>query len=303
MNGTFGFFGTQNIGYESNMELILNNVRNWIDINFQKLGYFDTITSGEINYDEVDLSKLSLINDEVYGSGVVYQSKFKNWVTESGLTYPAGISNPIICSGIYIDNVFYNKATTGDYSYHIDYDNGRVIFDDEPEITGIVQANFSRKKVEIFRPSRYSKEIYEQKYDNPQGEGEEISNSYKISMPLVNVTNLDGFMMKPYGLGGEKKIEAKIRIDVFSTDKIYGERILDILGSQKDAKIASIDFNNFDSKFDEYGDLNPLYSGISHYGESNPWRNIYILDAKTLKTEGEIKRGSVTYFIESNVFL
>ena len=49
-----------------------------------------------------------------------------------------------------LNQLLNDKSTSGDYSYHIDYDNGRIIFDTIPSFSGIIQADFSHKKFEIF---------------------------------------------------------------------------------------------------------------------------------------------------------
>lgn len=71
------------------------------------------------------------VKDPNYTDGQVWQGARKDWVWETGINYAV---QPIRVSGVYLDGVFRPISGTG-YTHHVDYPNGRVIFDN-PISTG-----------------------------------------------------------------------------------------------------------------------------------------------------------------------
>ena len=132
-------------GFTSGFQYTLRN-----DIKYNLVEYFDWALLDKGNYfnstlselapNGQDYSKLRLSANDQYTSGQVWEGFRKNWVWQSGLA-PSGLAGlitpPIVgtnhekpgVSGLWVDAAFYPSETTGDYSHHVDYFNGRVIFD------------------------------------------------------------------------------------------------------------------------------------------------------------------------------
>jgi hypothetical protein len=140
--------GFNKLRYLLKMNMILN-----LDFELLKDGNFQNIASGVQNYNAEDMSILIRdeseevaaelgLYDENTGElqiGRVYQSAFRNWVYESGITLTPYLSDlnwplPIIASGVYIDGRFCpadtdDPAFDSSCAHTIDFLNGRVIFD------------------------------------------------------------------------------------------------------------------------------------------------------------------------------
>ena len=113
---------------------IQDNMVEFFDWALLKKGNYFNVTLGETAPNGYDYSKLRLSSDERFTAGTCWEGVRNNWVWQSGVNYsPAplvGTNNtkPGI-SGVYVDDTFYPTTTTGDYAHHVDYFNGRVLFD------------------------------------------------------------------------------------------------------------------------------------------------------------------------------
>lgn len=119
-----------------NLEL---NLKFLLDIVFLKDGLYRNISQGSL-IGGIDASKLVLDTDSSSDFGgisgaQVWQSPFQQWIYESGIVlnnvpYISSLAPPIIASGIYVNNQFFstNTGVSGNI-FHIDYHNGRIIFE------------------------------------------------------------------------------------------------------------------------------------------------------------------------------
>ena len=118
--------------------------------------------------------KLRLVDDPRYTKGQVWEGFRSNWVWQSGLstieqpntiikikpdasTYP-NLSNYPGVSGIFLDDGnfdgFLPASGVGGYKYHIDYPNGRVVFDSAISTGATDTAEFSHKWVDVVRANQ-----------------------------------------------------------------------------------------------------------------------------------------------------
>lgn len=307
MVGSFGFAGDPKIYQTSVSENIVRNIRYWLDVSFLELGAYTNISLNEQNFDYEDISQLKPVSDRVFLDGQVYQSKFKNWVWESGISYKFSTTDPTICSGIYIGGDFHPRGCSGDMSYHVDFKNGRVIFDNAyaPNTyygSGSVPvcAQFSYKNIYIATQSELVKTLVESEETNPIGSGEDVMTEDKIPFPAVIVRKGPN-EWEPYQLGGNKIYTGIMYGEVFDTTDI-GQNVVDILSQQRDKKIPSIDWNLCESPFDEYGDINTAFSGIYEISTIYGWKHIYLKDTSSVTQNGSERIGTINFFIEAEPF-
>lgn len=308
MVASFGFMGSKKIGDIGISNTTNENIKYWIDLSFLEEGACDTINLNETDYDYRNLSKLSSVEDRVYGEGRVYQAPLKNWVWEEGIQKQYDFETPVVCSGLWIGGEFHSKtAASGDLKYSIDYRNGRAIFDNAygPDVaygSGNVPvcAEYSYKRIYVVTETELVKTFAESDdLNNPIGSGEDVLNDQKIPLPAVVISERN-HEWAAYQLGGYKKCLHQTTAAVFSSDSEMGENIVDILSQQENKKIPSIDWTNCESPFDWMGDINPLFSGVYEIQSAYPWINIYVLSAAGLKNENGIRMGSIEFLIESS---
>jgi len=306
MVGSFGFLGNQTIGEKTIAEQVVENIRYWLDISFLEMGGYDNISLHEENNRSTDISELKKVEDRVYGDGYVYQSFFKNWVYESGANFPSAAVQPVICSGFWVDSDFHDKSSSGALAHHVDYIHGRIIFDDVDPVdtaygSGDVQiyAEFSYKRVNIVAEHELHRTVaVSEEMNNPLGSGLDVMSDLQIALPAVIISQVrdewTGFQ-----LGGSKKANHTIIGRVYSPERYQASRIVDILSEQENKRIPSIDWNLTESPVDEYGDVNPLFSGVYIIQDLYPWKDLYLLNSVGVKRAGIIANGSVNFLVQS----
>ena len=142
-------------GFSSVFDSTLNNdiqdgLVEYFDWALLEKGNYFNVTLGETSQNGEDASKLRLSSDDNYTEGQVWEGSRKNWVWQSGVSYsPAPITgtdntNPGV-SGVYVDDTFHPITSAGTYAHHIDYFNGRVIFDSAIPTGSKVQVEHSYK--------------------------------------------------------------------------------------------------------------------------------------------------------------
>jgi len=305
---TFSFIGEQKLSGDSISKLLCNNIKTWIDISFVRTGGYDTVSLNEPAYDGTDLSALTPIDDRVYGQGYVYQSYFKNWIWENDIPEEGMTEPPVVCSGIWVGGDFYPREASGDMAYHVDYRNGRIIFDmwmapDQVYGSGNVEvtASFSYKRVYVASDYELKQTIENiSKYaNNPIGSGENILDESKIPLPAVIVQEMS-HSWDGYQLGGYKKCNHIVSATIFSARSIDGENIVDMLSQQENKKVPTIDWNDSETCFDEYGDVNASFSGVFESQSIYPWKDIYINETEGRKDKKGVYAGKVTFYIETS---
>ena len=137
---------------------IQDNLIEFFDWSLLEKGNYFNSTLGELSPDSQDYSKLRLSKNENFTAGQAWEGFRENWVWQSGVNAPSGYHDPIVgsdnlnpgISGVWVDDTFYPSDTTGDYAHHVDYFNGRVIFDSAIPTGSKVQAEHSYKYINLF---------------------------------------------------------------------------------------------------------------------------------------------------------
>jgi hypothetical protein len=110
------------------------------------IGAFDTVRRNQTGPLGGDESRLRLVSDPRYSTGMVWEGFRQDWVYESGVEYAI---QPVAISGVYVNGAFVPAASTGTYAHHIDYPRGRVVFDNPLPSTTTVQCEYSYRKVRL----------------------------------------------------------------------------------------------------------------------------------------------------------
>lgn len=312
MTATYGFIGNQDYSKRTDSSIVVENIAYWLDVSFVEAGLYTNIDVNTVNYYGEDISELvEFENPEYYLDGQVYQSKFKNWIYEEGINYPAGAATPIVCSGIYINDEFHLKTEASGYlGYHIDYLNGRIIFDNaygaetaygSGDLT--IKAAFSYKNIYVTTEERtelYGKVFKEM--SNPEGTGVFYARENEIPLPVITVSEKKK-KWTPQQLGGFKIANRTIACRIYAENTTDRNSLCDILAQQENKKIPSIDWTNSESPLDNYGDINTLFSGVYAAKDAFPYNDSYIKDAEAIKAIEEIPEGTVLYNIDTYNYL
>ena len=274
------------------------NLNLWLNDLFLRDGFYTTVSAGETDVYGRDISLMVPVSDPSFMDNTVYQSPFKNWVHESGLTPTStGIAPPLVASGVTINGTFYPQDPSapgyvGAFDHKIDFPNGRVIF--TAPVVGTVQGEFSYKEISVDNASTFeneTKEFYfETAYkDNPHQTGVAIypsANTRTLPLVLIDVLNRTN---EPYELGVASTIaNFGVSLIVWTRDEYMKDQIDDLLTSQEHVVLIGVDFNSAPQPLDAFGDKVPSYTNYADLARLDSpylWHRIYVDEADSRRLQ------------------
>lgn len=266
-----------------NLDLWLNNL-------FIKDGFYSNVSTGEADIYGRDISILAPVSDPSYADNKVYQSAFKNWVHESGITSDYAIESPILASGVTVDGVFYPKdplapGYNAAYGHKIDYPNGRIIFNNPVIPTTSIQGEFGYKSIYVDFADRFENEqdelAFETMYkDNPMQTGVSIYPSpLTIPLPAIMI-DLTSRKNESYEIGSSKNVAViNGTFILWTRDSADKDLIEDLILSDERYVLLGIDFNQAPMPLDRRGDKNPAFTNYDTLAQLNSgafYRRIYV---------------------------
>jgi len=232
----------------------------------EKNNYFNS-TLGEQSPDSQDYSKLRLSKNENFTAGQVWEGFRENWVWQSGISGVDGYHNPIIgsnhekpgISGVWVDDTFHASDTTGSYAHHVDYFNGRIVFDSPIPTGSKVQAEHSYKYINVVYANNlpWVKEIQTKSlslaagfFTNEKGDVN-VPQEAKVQLPMIAVEVVPNRTFQGYQLGGGQWIRQDVIFHCIAEDEYTRNKLIDIVSLQNDKTLCLFDSNkiNANSKF------------------------------------------------------
>lgn len=263
-------FVRPNIGEANDLVQLESNIIAWMNHAFLEIGGWINVTTGTTQHFGGNPSILRPLNEPNYVAYTVYQSFRKDWVYEnpSSISYPSG--EPIVCSGIYVNNTFYpTSTTTGTYAHIVNFPAGHIRFTNGGVSGVTVKAEYSYRTVQITKGDQAdfnNFEMLSNRADNTQflqfGSGKaDVGWENRLQMPGVLIT-MGSDSKTPYALGTlQQNIQQKMNIYVFAEDKFWRDQLASILSWQADKAIYMMDFNSIARSghypLNIYGSINP----------------------------------------------
>lgn len=264
----------------------------------EKGNYFN-VTKGEQDHNGTDMSVLRISGNEHYASGQAWEGFRKNWVWQSGVTPPSGMTAPLVgtnnakpgVSGVYVDNTFYPNDTTGTYAHSIDHYNGRIIFDNAIPTTSNVQAEYSYRYISTVYSANlpFLREIQYRTLGVPNGfsndsKGEfEVPPEMRVQLPAIAVELVPRRTFKGYRLGGGQYIYQDVLIHCLAETSFERNRLLDIVSMQNDKTLQMFDNNAIAASgafpLDYRGVPNSGALDYPHLTESYKYSYMYLTNA------------------------
>jgi hypothetical protein len=246
---------------------IQDNLVEYFDWALLEKGNYFNSNLGELSPDSQDYSKLRLSENENFTAGQAWEGFRENWVWQSGISGVNGYHNPLVgdnnekpgVSGVYVDDTFYPSNTTGSYAHHVDYFNGRIIFDSAIPTGSKVQAEHSYKYINVIYANNlpWVKELQAESLSlkagflsNSKGEVNTPQEA-KIQLPMIAVELVPMRTFQGYQIGGGQWIRQDVIFHCVAEDEYTRNKLVDIVSLQNDKTICLFDSNrlNTDSKF------------------------------------------------------
>jgi hypothetical protein len=248
-----------------------DNIVEFFDWALLQRGNYFNVTLNEASSDNLDYSVLRKSGNSNFTDGIAWEGFRKNWVWQSGITYqPAPLvdTNPAYpgISGIYINDTFYPTNTTGQYSYKVDYYNGRVVFNNPIPTGSKVQAEYSYKYINIIYANNlpWLREIqYRTLEPNPSfintNKGEfDLPAEMRVQLPAIAIEVVPRRTMRGYQLGGGQIVFTDVLFHCIAEDEITRNKLVDIISFQNDKTIYMFDSNRIANS----GDMPLDYRGF-----------------------------------------
>jgi hypothetical protein len=194
-----------------------------------------------------DMSQLTPMKDVSYLDGQVWQGFRQDWVWESGVEYN---TQPIPISGVWVNNIFYS-SNDSQYSFHIDYPGGRIIFDNPLPITTKVNASYSYRDYTIqSSDTRWFRQIMFESFRVDKSDflqyGSGVWNVFaqnRIQLPAIVVEVVPRRQMFGYELGGKTTFHQDVLFHIFTEQPFDRKLAMDIITYQKEKTIPLFDKN------------------------------------------------------------
>lgn len=265
--------GVENFGDSLVSTQIETNVSAFLNWGLLGIGAFSNVnipTSGVYGGRPYQLTKVS---DPYFQDGQVWQGFRQDWVWESSIDYAY---QPIAISGVYVDGNFKPNNTTGTYAFHIDYPQGRVVFDSPITAVSGVTCEYSYRNVRVATAdAEWFQELQFNSFraDDPQfgqtGSGAwNVLARNRIQLPCVVIEPVFRVRQFPLEVGSFTLIHQQDFLFHVITETPWERKQLhDILVNQYEHRISSFDkdlllqANKYPLMWD--GSLNP--SGVFQY--------------------------------------
>ena len=242
---------------------IQDNLIEYFDWALLEKGNYFNSALGEVSPDSEDYSRLRLSKNENFTAGQVWEGFRENWVWQSGISGVNGYHNPIVgsnnekpgISGVYVDDVYYPSDTAGTYAHHVDYFNGRIVFDTPIPTGSKVQADHSYKYINVIYANNlpWVKEIQSKSLSLQAGfltdeKGDiNMPQESKIQLPMIAVEVVPLRTFQGYQLGGGQWIKQDVIFHCIAEDEYTRNKIVDIVSLQNDKTICLFDSNKINS--------------------------------------------------------
>ena len=267
---------------------IQDNLIEFFDWALLKKGNYFNVSVGETSPDGYDYSKLRRSSNENYTTGTCWEGVRSNWVWQSGVSYSptplVGTNNakPGV-SGVYVDDTFYPTTTTGAYAHHVDYFNGRVVFDSPIPTGSKVQVEHSYKWINVVYANSvpWLREIQYRSYDvngeflQPSKGKWDIPPEARLQLPAIAVEIVPRRNITGFQLGGGSYVNTDVLFHCIAEDEITRNKLVDIVSLQNEKTFYAFNSNLVASSGDfplDYrgtpvsGALNFEELVLKHYG-------------------------------------
>jgi len=298
------FKGLENSGYGGYglTDQLLYNLQGWISQNLLIAGAYSIYRVGQDSFFANDEANLHYVSDGRFPDRTVFEGVGRGWVWEQSGSVPVEIFR---VSGVYVDGNFISVTdTSGQYRHHVDYINGRVIFDEPVSSTSIVSTDYCSRAVFVgFADSAEFQnlmlESIEEFLSNTVPSGT-ASKEHQAWLPSIFIEVQSG-SGKGLQLGGGQIKSRTIVLHIFADSAGDRNFLLDILDQQNRAAFWLANINDIIFPFDSYGSV---ISGATNWTDltvSYPWRKLRIQEGSckiinSLNTK--LFRGQVRWSVE-----
>lgn len=298
-------FGNRKRGFRNR---VYDNMKLFLDDFLISRGFFNTIASGETNFEGVNESQLLPVQtDPLYpvdsGSRIhVWQGYRKNWVSESGVQQVYADSvDPVLVSGVYINGEFRTPTDFnlgGGLGVAIDRLNGRVIIESGLNASDTLEIEHSYKNIWVDTISRDMITNQITAIDNtkrviinnvPSGE---IGQLPMVLMEIKTNPSPDGLQ-----LGGGIIFRPTVDIHIVSNSRYDKDELVDAFTLRSFNTIQMVDLDAAPSQFTFNGNYASGYKSYTQLKADHLDRNAFIKEVSLVANDDIAQEGYYTALV------
>lgn len=303
---SINFKGLEQAGYGgySLSDQILINLRGWISQNLLTPGAYSIYRVGQDSFFANDEANLHYVPDGRFPDRTVFEG-VGSFIWEQSGSVPVDIFR---VSGVYIDGNFVSITDNGQYRHHIDYINGRVIFDQSIPSNSVVSANYCSRTISCGLADSREFEVLmlesiEQFLSNGGMPSATPSKEHSVWLPSVFLEEQVG-KGRGLQLGGGQIKERVIVLHIFADTPGDRNFLLNALDFQNRSAFWLGDLNSMPQLFDEFGSVLPGITNFIDIASQYPYRKLRITDGtckiiNSLNTK--LFRGQVRWLVEVDI--
>jgi len=291
-------------GYELTDQLQYN-LKWFLDWNFVNNGAYGVYEYNSESWYDEDEARLHPVDDERYASGQVWEGAGREWVWESGASLGvSGALDPFRVSGVYLDGTFHPTGSAGVYGFHVDYLNGRIIFDQPKNTLDDIRAEYTRRSIHVGFADEPEFRILMmdavEEFLSDASTSGTPSREHQIWLPSVFIEVTTG-SQRGMQLGGGQIKTRIIIFHIFADNPQDRNLLMDWIDYQSRKTFWMADLNNITFPFDEYGDIVDGTTNWVQMTLSNPWkrlRNVNSNSTKLNSLNSKLFRARVVWKVE-----
>jgi len=238
---------------------IESNLKAYFDWGLLEAGGFFNVSMPTSGAWGGTFDQLRLVDDPSYTLGQVWEGKRKDWVWETGLSYP---TQPTMITGVVVNGTSYG---TGDASFghHYNYPLGRVVFDTAKTPNSVVQLEYAYRNVQVYIADQapwWDELQYDSfRVDDPTvddvGSGNwQILANHRVQLPAIVIEAVPRRRFRPYQQGSVSNfVYQDVLFHILAESRWWRNQLIDAVSLEKDRTIWLFDNNMVSS-----GDLYPL---------------------------------------------
>lgn len=239
-------------GNPSLEESVEQNLISFFKHGLLEIGAFYTITTGQLDYQGQDQSRLRPLFATGTANYRIYRGSKHDWVWDNNvpLKYNGG-TQPIVSTGVYVNGTL---ATTG---YYVDFSRGQVVFANALNSAAVVQIPHTLRGVQVYPMD--SDEFRQVAYgwmDKTINASGIYDYAYKAYLPAIFIQLAEGTTDRGLELGSRGKLaRMETEFHIFSNNGYELRKLSDLCYMLENKGITLYDVKNSPKPLDYYGRL------------------------------------------------
>jgi hypothetical protein len=190
---------------------------------------------------------------------------------------------PFRPSGVHVDGEFHPLGISGMFAHHIDYQNGRIVFDQPQDPAADIRTEYCYRQVFVTTADHPSfRELMLEAADlfaagnQPAGTP---AREHQVWLPALFIEVGDGHG-RGLELGGGQIKTRRVAFHILADKKADRDLLADWLDYQTRTTFVMADLNTLPPIFDEYGQVTSGVSNWPQIVEAYPWRKLRVVDGR-----------------------